>query len=324
MLILKKDDIEKIYNMEDAIYSAEKAIKTDAEIPLRINFDIPKKNGQALYMPACIKEKGITGLKIVSVYPDNQKRNKPVVPAQMILLDSETGEVAAIIDGTYLTQLRTAAIQGYATKLLSREDSNTALIIGTGGQSIYQIEAMIRVREIDKLYIFDIDYEKAKKTSKLAEEKFNDFKTKFIAIEKLDNIYDEIDILTTVTTSKKPTFDGEKVKDGIHVNGVGAYTEDMIEVPKEYLNRVETVFMDSEDGVLSEAGDVLEAIESGDIDKKSCKELKDLANDKTKGRESSKENTFFKTVGTAVLDLVTAWDIYQRALKENVGTEVEI
>lgn len=324
MLILNKEDIKKIYTMKDAIKAAEEAVKTEAETPLRTNFNIPEKNGQALYMPAYLKNKGITGIKIVSVYPDNQNKNKPVVPAQVILLNPETGETAAIIEGTYLTQIRTGAIQGYATKVLSRENSKVALIIGTGGQFLAQCEAMLTVRELEILYIYDIDIKKAEEAAKLAREEFEKFKANIKAVDKLDDIYGELDIITTVTTSKQYTFDGEKVKNGVHVNGVGAYTKEMKEIPPEYFKRVEKLFMDSEEGVLNEAGDVINAIESGVIDKGQCFEIRELAEQKQEGRKNDKENTVFKTTGTAVLDIVTAWDIYNKALEKNVGTEVNI
>lgn len=324
MLVLNKEDIKKVYTMEDAVKAAEEAVKTDAETPLRINFDMPEKNGQALYMPGYLKGQGITGIKIVSVFPDNSEKGVPVVPAQVLLLDPETGETAAIIDGTYLTQVRTGAIQGYATKVLSREDSKTALVIGTGGQFLSQSEAMLTVRDLETLYIFDINLEKAEAAAEKAREEFKRFDTEIKAVSSLDDIYDELDIITTVTTSKQYTFDGEKVKDGIHVNGVGAYTPEMMEIPPEYFKRTEELFMDNADGVLNEAGDVMRAIESGAIEKDSCFEIREIAEGKKKGRTDDKQNTVFKTVGAAVLDIVTAWDIYQKALEENVGTEVDI
>ncbi len=324
MLALKREVIEKIYTMEMGINAAEKSMVSDAEIPLRTNFDIPEKNGQVLYMPAYIKGEGVTGIKLISVYPDNDKKGIPVVPAQMVLMDPETGEVMSIIDGTLLTQIRTAAIQGLATKLLSREDSKIGLVIGTGGQSLYQIEAMLTVRNLEKLYIYDLDIEKSRNLQRTAKEKLSRFDTEILAVEDIDKAVSEADIITAVTTSKRPVFNGELVKSGVHVNGVGAYTKEMIEVPGEYLSKTEKVFMDSETGVMSEAGDVLEAIEKGQIKKENCYEIKDLIEGKVEGRKTDSEKTFFKTVGTAVLDVVTAWEIYKIAVEKGVGEKVDI
>lgn len=324
MLALKRELIEEIYTMEMAIDAAEKSMVAEAEIPLRTNFDIPEKNGQVLYMPAYIKGEGVTGIKLISVYPDNDKKGIPVVPAQMILMDPETGEVMSIIDGTLLTQMRTAAIQGLATKLLSRENSKIGLVIGTGGQSLYQIEAMLTVRDLEKLYIYDLDIEKSKALEKTAKEKLSRFSTEIKAVEDIDSAISEADIITAVTTSKRPVFDGSKVKEGVHVNGVGAYTKEMIEVPGEYLKKTEKIFMDSENGVMSEAGDVLKAIEDGELKEENCYEIKDLIEGKAEGRKSDSEYTFFKTVGTAVLDVVTAWEIYKIADEKGVGEKVDI
>lgn len=317
MIILNRSEIEKVYNMDMAIKSAEKSIITNAEIPLRINFDIPEKNGQVLYMPAYLKEQGITGLKIVSVFPDNSKVGLPVIPAQIILMNPDTGETMCMVDGTYVTQLRTAAIQGLATKLLSNKNSKYGLIIGAGGQSFFQAEAMARVRSLEVIYIFDNNIEKSKKIANLLKEELKDLNTEYIPISDINEVISKVDIITSVTTSKTPTFDGSKVKKGVHVNGVGSYTKEMIEVPSNYIEKVNKVFMDSEEGVMSEAGDVLEAINLGKLDTNSCFEIGEVIKGKVTGRDTADEYTFFKTVGTAVLDIVTGWDIFQKYQDEN-------
>lgn len=113
-----------------------------------------KSNGQSLYMPAYVEGgEGALGVKIVSVYPENIKKNLPSVPATMIVLDPETGMVSACLDGTYLTQLRTGAVQGAATELLAKEDAKIGALIGTGGQAQSQLEAMLTVRKLEEVRI---------------------------------------------------------------------------------------------------------------------------------------------------------------------------
>ncbi|MCO6561165.1 MAG: hypothetical protein J6574_08725, partial [Gilliamella sp.] len=143
MLILTANDIERFYTMKDAIAADKQALKIysqgNSDVPLRINFDMQK--GQCLFMPAHINGSDIVGIKIVSVFPDNPKLGKPSVPAQVLMLDPQTGEVCAMLDGTFVTQLRTGAVQGAATDLLARKNASRAVLIGTGGQAVSQLEA---------------------------------------------------------------------------------------------------------------------------------------------------------------------------------------
>lgn len=150
MLLLKKEEMQRVYSMKEAIEAVKLAFKLFSEgkaaVPLRTNIGVPKYAGGALFMPAYVEETESLGVKIVSVFPNNVKVGRPAVPATMVLLEPQTGEVCAIMDGTYLTQLRTGAAAGAATDLLSRKDAAVGAIIGAGGQALYQLEAMLTVR----------------------------------------------------------------------------------------------------------------------------------------------------------------------------------
>ena len=134
MLFLSKNHIMDSFSMREAMDACNEALKlyseNKASVPLRTNINVPKQEGQSLYMPAYVEGKDeALGVKIVSVYPNNIKKNIPSVPATMVTLDAETGMVSAILDGTYLTQLRTGAVQGAATELLAREDAKIGALI---------------------------------------------------------------------------------------------------------------------------------------------------------------------------------------------------
>lgn len=120
------------------MYSIGKSI-----VPLRTNIAVPNVQGQTLFMPAYCAEMNSLGIKIVSIFPRNKGINKSVVPATMILLDASTGEVCCLLDGTYLTQLRTGTATGSACDLLARKDAKIGALIGTGGQASAQLEAML-------------------------------------------------------------------------------------------------------------------------------------------------------------------------------------
>lgn len=329
MLILTKQHIEQVFTMKDAIEADKEALRLytegKCEVPLRVNIDIPKQQGQSLFMPAYVEGLDATGVKIVSVFPNNIKQGKPSVPAQMILLDGKTGEVCAIMDGTYLTQLRTGAVQGAATDILARADSKIAVLFGTGGQASGQLEAMLNVRDLEEVRVFDLDYERAKSFAAQMQQQFASFNTRIVAVEDGDAAIVDADIITAVTTSKRPVFNGNLVKKGTHINGVGAYTPQMQELPEVIVQRADKVVFDTTEGVLAEAGDVIIPMDKGIVSKQDFTgELGQVILGQAKGRENDEEITLFKTVGTAVLDVVTAQLIYEKAMQHGVGQQVEI
>lgn len=329
MKYLSAQDIQACFSMKDAIAADKAALASysagQADIPLRTNLDVPDHHGQALFMPGYVRgHRPALGMKIVSVYPDNARQGLRSVPATMVVMDAHTGIVSAILDGTYLTQLRTGAVQGAATDLLARADSRTALLIGTGGQAMSQLIAMLTVRPLTKVYIADRDYAKAQRFVSRATAQLADrFTATFEAIPDPNAVVVDVDIITCVTTAHDPVFDGHLIRPGTHINGIGAYTPAMHEVPTNAIAQADRIFVDTEDGTLAEAGDLLAALHGDQIDRSAITgELGQLVNGNVTGRTADQEITFFKTVGTAVLDVVVASQIVDRAKEQGIGTDL--
>lgn len=324
MLILSAQDIQQVYSMQDAIEADKQALtlysQGMSEVPLRINFT--SQHGQNLFMPAHIKGKDICGLKVVSVFPKNPELGKPAVPAQVLLLDPQTGEVCAIIDGTYLTQLRTGAVQGAATDLLAKKQCKNAVLIGTGGQATAQLEAMLTVRNLEKIAVFGINTDKAKQFVQEMNKKFAHFGVNIYYSTQFDEDIAQADIITTVTTAKEITFKGELVKPGTHINGVGSYTPEMHEIPELVVKKAAVRVLDTKDGVFSEAGDIIDPINAGIVTQQDFIELGELVLNEQLGRKNDDQITLFKTVGTAVLDVYVGYDIYCKAKAMNIGTKI--
>ena len=330
ILILKESDISSMITMSDIIEADKEALSIyssqKSNIPLRSNLNVPEFNGQCLFMNGYAAPAKALGVKIVSVYPDNINKNIPSVPATMVLVNAETGMVNSLIDGTYLTRLRTGAISGLATDILARKDSKIFALFGTGGQAVTQLEAVLTVRNIEEVRVFDISKERAEEFAKKMSEKFGKkFNVKIIAAESSDAAIDNADIITTVTTSKKPVFDANKVKKNVHINGVGSYTPEMQEIPGDILVKANKIFVDTRDGAINESGDLINPIKDGLIQKEKINgELGEVINGVIKGRENDDEMTFFKTTGSAVLDLVAAQKIYEMAKVKKVGQMVDL
>ena len=327
ILILNADEVQVSMPVGDviaatkeamAIYAAKKAV-----VPLRSNLDAAK--GQALFMPGLAEEAEALGVKIVSVYPENPARNLPAVPATMVLLDTETGMVKALMDGTALTRMRTGALSGAATDLLARKDAKVFLLIGTGGQAMRQLESVLAVRSLATAYVFNRKQEKAEAFVASVKDKLASYGTTLVPVSDLDSVTGEADIITAVTTAKQPVFDGQKVKAGCHINGVGAYTPQMIELPPEIVVRADKIFVDTIDGVLNEAGDMIKPINDGLVTReKIANEIGDLLLQKLPARERDDEITLFKTTGSAVYDVVVAEKIFRFAEEKGLGTTVKI
>jgi ornithine cyclodeaminase len=251
------------------------------------------------------------------------KVGKPAVPATMVYMDCKTGEVSAVMDGTYLTQVRTGAASGAATDLLARKDASVGAIFGAGGQSWAQIEAMLTVRELSEVRIFDVSFERAQEAAEQQAKKWQDRGVRFVAARTAEEAVDGSDVITTVTTAKKPVFPADAVKKGAHVNGVGSFTPVMQEIPSEIYARAGKVFVDSKDAVLAESGDLIIPINQGLFDESVIfGELGQLVVGRIEGRTSNDEITVFKTVGIGVQDVVTAGEIYNRAVASGAGTEI--
>ncbi|WP_099221474.1 ornithine cyclodeaminase family protein [Listeria costaricensis] len=310
--------IEQHFSMREAILACEDALKAhaagEAVVPLREKLSFPK--GETLLMPAYLKNGGMGGFKVVSVFPENHLHGLPAVPADVFLLDTATGTLAARLEGTALTKLRTGAVQGLATNCLAKKDARSALLIGTGGQAMRQLEAMLTVRQLEHVAVYDLDALRCQAFVQECQSVFQGFDVEIVPAVSLEQAVRQADIITTVTTSKRPTFDGKWLTPGTHINGVGAFTPDMQELPIEAFARSTVRTIDTAEGVFAEAGDVLSAIAQDVVHTNDFVELGALLLEKERFRDSDEEITLFKTVGSAILDIVVAERIYQKLFQD--------
>ncbi len=330
IIVLREEDMNQVFTMKDAIQGDKEALalysKNEAVIPLRINIDVPKEEGQSLYMPGYAPGASALGIKIISVYPKNLDRGLPSVPATMVLINEKTGEVCAIMDGTHLTRIRTGAVSGAATELLARKDAKIFALFGTGGQAESQLEAVLEVRDIQEVRIFGRNKERAQDFAQRMTEKFGEkYGVRLLVAQSPEEAIHNADIITAVTTAKKPVFDGRLVKKGAHINGVGSYTPDMQEIDEYTLLNADKVYVDTRDGVLNESGDFIIPMRANKCTQEIVTgELGEVILGKVPSRERGEEITFFKSVGSSVLDIVTAQRIYEKAVEKGVGQEIDL
>jgi ornithine cyclodeaminase len=269
MLILSKADMTKVFTMHDAIEASKIALSLYADkksvVPLRVNIDIAKEDAVSLFMPAYVSELDSIGIKTVTVFPKNSDAGLPTIAAKMLLMNGKTGEFSALLDATYLTQLRTGALQGAAIDILARTDAKIAVLFGTGGQAMMQLEAMLTVRELEKVFVIGTNFQRTLAFVAKMQKEFSRFETEIIAVEQGNEVIALADIITVATTSITPVFDGTLVKKGAHINGIGAYTPVMQELPETIIQLADKIFFDTSEGVLAEAGDIIIPLNNGSV-----------------------------------------------------------
>lgn len=232
MRYLDEQTQSELLNMNEVIEEVGQALKAfsedKTETPLRHVLPFNKHN-RYLVMPALSDELKIVGLKTVSFAPDNPKKGKATITGSVILSDYETGETLAVLDGGYLTKIRTGAISGVATKYLSREDAKVLTVIGAGVQAEGLIEAVMAVRNIEEVHFSSRTKEKAEKLAEATQQKYG---VKAKTYDQADEAMEAADIIVTATNASEPVY-SHTLHPGVHLNAVGSFKPDMQELPSE-------------------------------------------------------------------------------------------
>ncbi len=315
--ILKGEEVRKALPMASAIKQVRQAYRQfsagKATMPLRTRLNTDK--GVTLLMPAFLHQSRDLAVKVVSVYGDNPKFGLPTVSATVLVLDPDTGMPRSFMDGDSLTALRTGAAGGVAADLLARKDAGTVALFGAGVQGRAQLEAVMTVRKIASVSVYDpVDaaakqfVEDVRKWSGAPEIQTAD--TPRAAVR-------DADIILTASTSKLPLFDDADLRPGVHITGVGSFTPEMQEIPAETVHRARVV-VDSREACRAEAGDIIQS--GADIHA----EVGEILNGDSPGRTGADQITFFKSVGLAVQDAVTASAVLAAAEKKDLGILIDL
>ena len=304
MRILDAETVADALPYGELIGVLRDAFAGDIDVPLRAHHDVPVPDGQdatLLLMPAWQRGQSI-GVKIATVFPDNSKHALPAVFASYFLLNGETGEPLAVLDGTELTVRRTACASALASSYLSREDSACLAMVGTGNLAPHLIRAHATARPIRNVIVWGRRPEKARElAASLDNEAYS-----VVAAEDLREAVAAADIVSCATLSSEPLVFGDWLEPGQHLDLVGAFKPDMREADDAALEKA-AVYVDTRAGALSEAGEIVQAIAVGVIAADDIRgELTELCRGDVEGRTSDTEITVFKSVGTALEDLAAA------------------
>ena len=326
VLILSRKDLEAVMTMKETIEVVEHAFREltmgTARMPTRVGLTVFDKAGWMGVMPAYLSGIGSLAAKIVAVFEDNpSKHNLPTVLATLTLNDASTGYPLAFMEGTYITAMRTGAAGGVAAKYLARKDAKTVGIFGTGVQARTQLLAVNEVRDVEKVYAFDI---LANQSRKFAEEMSKAIGVDIKTVNSPEIIVKKSEIIVTATTSRTPVFDGKLLKQGTQINAIGSFRPDARELDDNAILRSKVV-VDSKEAALAEAGDIVIPLKDKVINETHIyAEIGEIITGKKHGRISDDEITLFKSVGLGVQDAAAAHLAYKKAREAGVGFEAEL
>jgi alanine dehydrogenase len=327
VLLLSRQDVQSVLTMHDSIEVMKSAFSELAEgtanLPQRTAISVDQHKGVSLYMPAFLPQTGALAVKVVTVYKENpQRHNVPTTLGKVLLQNIETGDVISIMDGGYLTAMRTGAVSGCAMQCLSREVVKTVGLLGAGVQARTQLMAACTARpSIDFCKVYDVNREGA---MDLAKEMVEYVNVKFKICKSAEEAVRNSEIILCATSTTDPLFDDAWIDDGTHISGIGSHTPVTREVGTETVIRAKVV-CDRISACLAEAGDLIIPIKEGRLKESDIYgELGEIVSGRKPGREDDDEVTFFKSVGLAIQDAAAAKLVYEKAKEKSIGTEVDI
>ncbi len=326
-LVLTRKNVEELLTMKDAMSAVEGAFRQyalgKAIMPLRTTIRIAHYKGVNLGMPAYVGgDMDALGLKVVSVYGDNpEKYNLPTVLATVLLNDPKTGDLLAIMDGSWLTAMRTGAVSGVATQYLAREDATTVAVFGAGVQARTQLMAVCEARKMTTARVYDPVSELQARYCQEMSERLG---IEAIPVSSPRAALEGADVIVAASSAKEPLFDGEWLSPGVHINGVGSHAPAARELDTATILKSKLV-VDQREAALAEAGDVIIPINEGRMTADHIyAELGEVVAGMKEARTNRDEITVFKSVGLAIQDVATATKVYQLAKEKGIGKALSL
>ncbi len=329
--ILSRSDIERAVTAKTAVDAMRIAFGElsggQAVVPVRGH--VESRHGITLLMPAFLGGSGGLGAKIVSVFPGNVSAGQPPIQGAIILLDAETGCTRALLDGTSLTEIRTAAGSGLATELLADPAADVLAVFGAGAQGRAHIELLAACRPLREIRIVSVPPEGAEELAVALTERAASLvppeggsPPRIRAAATPAEALDGADLVVTATTSEAPVFSLEHLEPGAHINAIGAFQPHTREIPEEIVARAR-VIVDQREAIWEEAGDLIIPVEKGVVGRDVIDaELGEIVNGRVPGGRGDHDCTLFKSVGSAAQDVAIAEAALSRAEDLGLGSVV--
>jgi ornithine cyclodeaminase/alanine dehydrogenase len=316
VLYLREEDVQVLLSMSDALVGVEQAFRAlgtgEARNEPRRRVQLP--HSMLNVMSAGWGSRGYLGFKYYTVGSQG-------IRFWFNLLDATTGALLAVMQADRLGQQRTGAATGVATKFLSRADSTTIGIVGTGWQAESQLEALAAVRPIRRIRCYSRS--RARRLS-FANKMSSRLGIDVLAADSAKEAVRDADIAVAATASSDPVILGEWLRPGSHVNAMGSNRIEARELDDGVIRRSTMITVDSLEQAKMEAGDLVQPIKKGLLTWRRVREIGDVVSGKIRGRKADDEITLFKSLGVAIEDVAVGSIVYERAREERIGTELPL
>jgi alanine dehydrogenase len=325
MLVLSEEQVRSLIDVEELITALEQAhiqySTGKAVMPVRLVVPLPQIQGRITSMPGYLNEDKALGMKVVSYFQNNPKQNLPAILATVLLFSATTGKMIAIMDGGYVTAIRTACASAMAIRALANQETPLLGILGAGVQARAHVQALCCVRKLNQIKLYSPSGTSAANIKRELEPAVG------VAIDVAKSAEETVrnsDLVVTATTARQPILKSQWLKPGAHISAVGSHRPDSREIDGPTLARSK-VIVDSREAIMAECGDILLAIKEKSITENPVHaEIGEVLAGTKPGRKSASEITLYKSVGIAVQDVATAQLVYHKALELKVGTNVEV
>lgn len=319
MQIIDANAVAETLRFETLIPAIKSTFQEDLGMPQRQMYALPgdttDKHDTFAILPAWTND--VLGVKSFTHYPNNPKKGLLTVAAQVLLFSRDTGAPLALVDGTSLTYWPTAAVSALAASYMAREDAQSLLLFGTGELAPYMALAHASVRPLRTIYVHGRSDEKMRKVQQQILASRPDLDVKICA--RYEDVITGVDIVSCATGSPTPLFRSATLAAGTHIDLVGNHHRGCRECDSATV-KMSHVIVDSRLNVLNEAGEILIPLEENCIEENHIKgELAELCSGKVKGRLNNSQTSLFKSVGTALADVASAYHVYQLLNKSNTN-----
>jgi ornithine cyclodeaminase/alanine dehydrogenase-like protein (mu-crystallin family) len=321
-LLLTEEHVKSVLPMSDLIAAMESALARfsagDVQQPVRTVLTVGPQRAWWGLMPAYVTDPPTMGAKLVTVFGTNTERGLPTHLATIVLFDTDTGALQALMDGRFITEARTAAVSAVSARYLARPDAGTLAIIGSGVQARSHLEAYASVRHLRDVRVWSPH---AVRRDRFVDEMQPHAGVPLRATGTAEDAVRGADLIVLATSSPTPVVEVSWIAPGSHIVSVGACRPDQREMSPDLVARGR-LFIDSRAAALVESGDVVMGISEKRFGPDHLAgELGELVLGRVRGRQSADEITIFKSLGMAVEDVATADLVYRRAIERGVGSQ---
>jgi ornithine cyclodeaminase/alanine dehydrogenase-like protein (mu-crystallin family) len=323
MLILSREDVKRVLDVTELFEALKEGFQMLAtgqwQVPLRTAIDMSQQQGIALFMPAYCEGLSTTGMKLVTIMSRNPEKNLPLIHSNYLHVSAETGEIKCLMDAEVLTGLRTATTSALVADLVGKSGGRILAMFGTGVQAWFHVEVFTKLFSIGEVLVYGLTPELSEEFANRIERHLRTPARRAVTAE-----LKRADLICTCTTNSDPVFEYKDTRPGAHITGMGSYRPNTRELGTDVIQN-STVIVDTYEGALNEAGDIVIPIKEGAITREHLyATIAELVSEEKPIPDDDRKTTVFKSLGMALEDLVAADLAYRKAVEKGVGKEVTL